>query len=135
MSGRSVPEWRGATPDQAIPPRVKLRVFERFNGCCYVAKRKIRAGERWDVDHVIALTNGGENRESNLAPILLDKHREKTSADVAEKSAVYQKRCKHLGIREKGRGFRKHPTLKRTVSGRVVPRFSKTDEELASDSK
>lgn len=29
MIGRSVEEWIGATPDTAIPPRVRLRVFEK----------------------------------------------------------------------------------------------------------
>lgn len=61
------------------------------------------AGDLWDVDHVVALVNGGKHCESNLAPALRDKHREKTKADVAEKSTVYRKRAKHLGLRPKGR--------------------------------
>ena len=72
----------------------------------------INAGEPWDCDHVIALVNGGENRESNLAPALRDKHRAKTKIDVAEKATVYRVRAKHLGIdsgRKKiaSRGFSK----------------------------
>ena len=41
-----------------------------------------------NVDHVRALINGGENRESNLAPILREKHREKTARDIDEKAKV-----------------------------------------------
>lgn len=67
MTGRTLPEWIGATPDTPIPPRVRLRVFEAHGGVCYLSKRKIRAGEKWQADHVVALINGGENRESNLA--------------------------------------------------------------------
>jgi len=111
---RSVPEWIGATPDTPIPPRVRLRVFEAHGGVCHIAKRKILGGEAWDCDHVIALINGGENRESNLAPALRDRHREKTADDVALKSKTQRTRLKHLGQWPKGqriqsRGFSKRP--------------------------
>ncbi len=118
---RSTEEWIGATDDTPIPPRVKLRVFERFEGRCHLSGRKITPADKWDCDHIKALINGGENRESNLAPALRDKHREKTAEDVAIKARVACQRQHHLGIKGKS-GFRKHPTLKRTVDGRVVSR-------------
>jgi 5-methylcytosine-specific restriction enzyme A len=102
MTGRSTDEWIGANPDTPIPPRVKLRVFERHGGICHLSGRKITPADKWDCDHVKALCNGGEHRESNLAPAIRDKHREKTAEDVAEKSGVYHKRVKHLGITRKG---------------------------------
>lgn len=94
---RSLPEWIGASDDSPIPPRVRLRVFEAHKGVCYLSGRKIMPGEAWECDHRIALVNGGENRESNLAPALKDKHREKTDADVALKSKLYRVRAKHNG--------------------------------------
>jgi 5-methylcytosine-specific restriction endonuclease McrA len=111
---RKLPEWIGKTDDAPIPPRVKLRVFERDKGRCHISGRLIRAGEAWDADHIVALCNGGEHRESNLAPALADKHREKTKADVAEKADIYRIRAKHLGlkpVRQKiaSRGFQKAP--------------------------
>ena len=118
---RSVPEWIGATPDTAIPMRVKLRIFERHGGVCHLSGRKIAAGEAWDCDHVKALINGGENRESNLAPALKAPHRAKTKADVAEKSRIARKRAKHLGIWPKGRGF---GNLTRKMDGSVSPKRS-----------
>jgi 5-methylcytosine-specific restriction endonuclease McrA len=96
---RSVPEWIAKKPDAPIPPRVRLRVFEAHEGRCHLSGRIIRAGEAWDCDHVIALVNGGEHREANLAPALRDLHRVKTASDVAEKSRVSRKRQKHLGIK------------------------------------
>lgn len=117
---RELPEWIGATADTPIPPRVKLRVFERHGGVCHLSGRKIRAGEPWDCDHVKALINGGENRESNLAPALRDKHRAKTAEDVAEKSAVYAKRTAYLGLKPKGRGW--NTKVRRKMNGEVVPR-------------
>ena len=115
MTGRSVPEWIGKTADSAIPDRVKERVFLTNGGICHISGRKIRAGEKWDAEHVIALCNWlatddapHGNRETNLAPALSAKHPEKTALDVAEKAQISRKRQKHLGIKRPG-GFRKPP--------------------------
>jgi len=99
MMPRNVKEWIGKTPDSKIPPRVRLRIFERHGGVCHLSQRKIAAGEPWDCDHIIALINGGEHRETNLAPALRDKHREKTAADVAEKATVARKAKANLGLK------------------------------------
>lgn len=109
---RSVDLWTGKTDDTPIPPRVKLRVFERHGGVCHLSGRKIMPGDQWDCDHVVALINGGRNAEDNLAPALRDKHREKTAEDVALKSKVARVRAKHLGVWKRGpkiqsRGFQK----------------------------
>lgn len=96
---RDVPEWRGKNDDTPIPPRVKLRVFEAYGGKCHWTGQKIMPGDAWDADHIVALINGGENREANLAPILRGKaHKEKTAQDVAIKSKTARMRAKHLGI-------------------------------------
>ena len=97
---RTVPEWIAKRDDDAIPPRVKVRVFERHGGRCHISGRLIRAGEAWQCDHIIALINGGEHREMNLAPALTAPHKAKTAEDVAEKSKVYRKRSNHLGIKK-----------------------------------
>lgn len=122
---REVPEWIGATPDTPIPPRVKLRVFERHGGVCHISGRKITAGEPWECDHVIAIINGGENREGNLAPALRDKHRAKTAADVALKSRTAKRRAAHLGVKSKSARPMpggKSSKWKRKISGEIVAR-------------
>lgn len=96
---RAVPEWVAKHPDAKVPPRVKLRVFLDYEGRCWLSGRKIAPGEPWELEHKVALCNGGEHREGNLAPALRDKHREKTAEDLAEKSAVYRKAAKHNGAR------------------------------------
>jgi 5-methylcytosine-specific restriction enzyme A len=110
---RSTPEWIGKTPDAKIPDRVKLRIFEREDGKCHLSGRKIMPGDLWDLDHKVALINGGEHRESNLYPALRDKHREKTAQDVREKAVTARKRKKAIGIRKpstlQSRGFEKAP--------------------------
>jgi 5-methylcytosine-specific restriction enzyme A len=106
---RSVSEWIAKNDDSPIPPRVRLRVFERYGGICYLSSRQIRPGDVWAVDHIVSLINGGEHRESNLAPVLVEPHKKKTKADLAEKAIVAKKRKTHLGIRAKKRkmGYRK----------------------------
>ncbi|MDO8986082.1 HNH endonuclease [Cypionkella sp.] len=95
---RAVEEWVGKTDDTAIPPRVKLRVFETHGGICYLTKRKILPGDDWDCDHVLALCNGGENRESNLSPAIRSAHRAKTVSDVKKRAKTDRVRKKHLGL-------------------------------------
>lgn len=120
---RAVDEWIGATDDTPVPPRVKLRVFERAQGICHIAKRKIRPGEPWDAEHVIALINGGENRESNLAPALRAKHPEKTARDMAEKSRNYRKRKSNLGIKKRSTfACSRDSGFKKKINGEVVRR-------------
>lgn len=100
---RAVEEWVGKSDDEPVPPRVRLRVFERFGGICRECTNKIRS-RRWICDHRHALINGGENRESNLGPIHEDCDKTKTAADVAEKKVNARVRSKHLGIKKrKGR--------------------------------
>ena len=120
---RAVPEWIGKTDDTAIPHRVRVRVFDRHGGVCHLTGRRIRAGEAWDCDHIVALANGGKHCETNLAPALKAPHREKTKADVAEKSNVYRKRAKHLGIKKPSRfpGSR-DSKFKKRMDGTVVLR-------------
>jgi 5-methylcytosine-specific restriction protein A len=96
---RALPEWIGKNADSAVPPRVRVRIFDRYEGRCQCGcNRKIMAGERWDCEDTIAIINGGQRRESNLKPWLSEHHPKKTAADVAEKSRVYRKRANHIGV-------------------------------------
>jgi 5-methylcytosine-specific restriction protein A len=117
---RSVPEWIGKTDDEKPPKRVYARVFERWGGVSYVSGRKIMGTDRWDLDHIKAICNGGENRESNLAPILVSEHKAKTREDLKEKSKVYRMKTKHLGLRKPSR--LRSEKYKRKVSGETVLR-------------
>jgi 5-methylcytosine-specific restriction protein A len=120
---RSVPEWIGKTPNSPVPPRVRLRVFQRHSGICHISGRKIRPGEPWQLEHVTALCNGGEHRESNMAPALVDKHREKTAEDVAQKSHVYIRARSHAGIKKKSRfPCSRDSKFKKKLNGEVVRR-------------
>lgn len=101
---RTVKEWLGATPDTPVPPRVKLRVFYRGNKCCAGCGRPLTPTDLKICDHIKALINGGENRESNLQTLgAACCNPDKTAADVAEKSAVYKKAVKHQGFKPRSK--------------------------------
>jgi 5-methylcytosine-specific restriction protein A len=95
---RPVPEWQGKDDGTPIPQRVKLRVYKKFGGVCQIcfAKEKILGPE---YDHRVALINGGKHAESNLQPVHPKCHRNKSNADVAEKSATYRTQIHHYGIK------------------------------------
>lgn len=116
---REVPEWIADHDDQAIPARVKLRVFERFGGKCAITGRKFMPGDRIEFDHIIPLALGGAHAESNLQIVTPEAHKAKTRADVQVKAKVQRLREKFMGMRPKKRGL-SHPTLRKKMDGSVV---------------
>lgn len=93
---RTVDEWIGKTDDHRAPKKVRDRIIERDNRC-HLCGQPIQTAQRWDLDHVQALINGGENRESNLRPAHVKCHKDKTARDVAEKAKVAAIRMRHNG--------------------------------------
>jgi hypothetical protein len=85
------------------PPRVRLRIFTAHGGRCYLTGRLITPQDKWCLDHIIAIINGGKNEELNLAPVLDEAHKAKTADDVAEKANVDAKAKSHLGIKSGGK--------------------------------
>lgn len=121
MSGRSVEEWRGSSPDAKIPTRVKLRIWEREKGRCHLTGRKILAGDAYDYEHIKPLCLGGEHRETNIALALKDKHCEKSAAEVSAKAKADRQRAKHLGT---------WPRSKTPLRGRGFPKRRQMEGEI-----
>lgn len=123
---RKTEEWVGKTDDEAIPARVKLRIFEKFNGHCACCTNKIIGKLKPAYDHIVALINGGENRESNLQLLCTECHKVKTAGDVAEKSRAYGARLKAVGIKAKSKSKpmpgSRASGFKRKIGGGVVRR-------------
>lgn len=115
--GRKVDEWIGRTADSKIPDRVKLRIWDRESGRCYLSGQKIRPGDKYEFEHVIAVAlwtgEGHANRESNIRLALKDPHKVKTAEDRAQQAKSDAVRKKHLGIRKaptmRSAGFAKAP--------------------------
>lgn len=108
---RANTEWVADHPDQAIPKRVKLRIFDRCEGKCGLTGKKLMPGEL-DYDHIRALRDGGEHRETNLHVVWRVAHRVKTAEESTDRAKVERIRAKYLGIWPRGqkiasRGFQK----------------------------
>lgn len=111
---RSVAPWVGKTDDAAIPPRVRVRVFERCGGRCHRCHRKIGPADTWIIEHLIALENGGQHAEENFGLTCGWCKPAKDAEDAALKKHGTQVRYRHLGIDKRGpkiqsAGFRKAP--------------------------
>jgi 5-methylcytosine-specific restriction endonuclease McrA len=89
-------------------------VYDRHFGLCAWCGYPIYTGDL-EVDHILALINGGENRESNLHPLHRGCHKAKTAADVEVKARIYRKRKRHL-LRRRTRSI----TAWRQFDGTIV---------------
>lgn len=123
---REVKEWIGKNDDHVPPPRVRDRVFERELGRCHKCGRTIDAqgGESWTLEHLIAIINGGENRERNLGCTCSFCLPAKNREDMAIKKKNTRVRYKARGIKPARNGFatNRNGAFKRKMDGTVVRR-------------
>jgi 5-methylcytosine-specific restriction protein A len=96
---RDVPEWIG-DDNAAVPPRVKIRIFEKYEGKCACCDIQIVGKIRPAYDHRVALANGGANAESNVQLLCVPCHSKKTRTDVAVKSKIARVKAKHIGLKK-----------------------------------
>lgn len=123
--GRSVPEWVGKSPDEPFPPRVRLRILKAHGNRCASCTRDIRPGDTWTCDHIIAVINGGPNRESNGQPLCEWCNPKKNAADMAVKSKTASSQKKQYGLaKPKGRplGGSKASGWRKRMNGQVERR-------------
>lgn len=99
---RSTPEWIGKRDETQPPPRVIARLaLEQGGRCACGCTRKFSPRDKPQADHIIALINGGENRESNLQLLIEACHRKKTRKDVAIKSKTARIQKRNLGLKKR----------------------------------
>ena len=122
-TGRSTEEWVATHPDQAIPDRVKLRIWSRCDGKCYLSGVRITPGMPRQYDHIVALCNGGEHRESNIALVWGDAHKKKTAEDRKAKAKSDRIRKKFFGIKKPSKfAGSRNSKWKKKIDGSVVLR-------------
>lgn len=83
----------------------RIRIFEAGGGLCHLCDRRIQAGEKWEVEHVIPLALGGADGESNMRPAHVKCHAIKTKADNAAWSKSKRMKAKHVGAARKRSSF------------------------------
>lgn len=97
--GRSIPEWKGKTPDTPVPPHVRLRILLTWDRECYLSHRKITGIDEFELEHVISLNAGGEHREGNLRPAFGAPHKIKSAEERAEAAKIAAQAKRFHGIK------------------------------------
>lgn len=69
---------------RSMTPLRALRIFEERGGRCYLCERKLTAADDWEVEHRIALENGGTDEDDNLFIACTWCHKPKTADDHAQ---------------------------------------------------
>jgi 5-methylcytosine-specific restriction endonuclease McrA len=60
-----------------------LRIFQASGGRCHICERKLGPADDYEIEHKIALENGGTDDDANLAPACSWCHADKTADDHA----------------------------------------------------
>jgi 5-methylcytosine-specific restriction enzyme A len=129
MPPRPTKEWIGKRPESAAPPKVRQRVRDRDGSICRLCSTIIKPAESFELDHIVALINGGENKETNLSAVHKHCHLAKTRIDVAEKKKTAAMRQKFTGARRpagklRGPGFaQSEKAAKRQAKESLPPRM------------
>lgn len=93
------------TPRRSLSPTKRLKIFEAHGGICCICNRRIRAGEKWIVEHLRALGLCGSDTEDNMGPAHESCADVKThDEDMPRIVKAKRTKRKHLGIHtSKGR--------------------------------
>ena len=98
-------------------------IFMKAHGVCHICETPIKAGQRWDLEHIIPLAMGGEDGGDNLRPAHRKCHAAKTPIDQADIARAKRRHAKHIGAKQPSRfpGSR-DSKFKRKLNGEVVLR-------------
>lgn len=112
-----------ATPRRPMSQTRRLRIWEAHGGVCILCERKIQAGEKWIVEHPIALGLGGSDDDKDLGPAHETCRRVKDKADLPAIAKAKRMKAKHIGIRKRS-SFQtnRDGPFKQKIGGQVVPR-------------
>ena len=83
-------------PRQRFTAQQMAKFFADADGRCAKCTRKLRPGDDWDLDHRIALENGGDNSPENLQVLCGNCHDSKTADDHAEAGKGRRRYTKHF---------------------------------------
>lgn len=96
------------TARRTLTPKQRAEFFAEREGECACCGRRIRPGEKWDVDHIVSLENQGSNDPENLQLLCEFCHGAKTPADRKQAATTRRKNTKNIVPRahQKRSGFK-----------------------------
>lgn len=101
----------------------KARIFDAARGVCHICGRKIKVGEAWDAEHVVAYALTHDDSDENIRPAHTACHKLKTKDDVRVISKAKRVRAKHMGATVKPRSLipgSRGSGLRKRMDGTVV---------------
>jgi len=113
------------TARRSLSRLARIRIFDAAKGLCHLCGQKIHVGEKWDVEHVRALSLGGADDEENMRPAHYACHKIKTAEEAPRKAKADRQRARHLGIKKppiRPMPFGRKSPFKRKLDGSVVSR-------------
>lgn len=78
----------------------RAALFAAHNGCCHICKRRLGPRDRWELDHIIALSKGGSDEDENLAPCCEWCHDPKSDDDTSDAAKGKRAFAKHYVPKE-----------------------------------
>ena len=86
---------------RALSTRERVRLFHLHGGICHICETKIDGSrEGWEIEHVISLAMGGEDKDGNMKPAHWKCHKKKTAEVDAPRLAQAKRReAKHIGAK------------------------------------
>lgn len=112
---------------RAMTSARKVRIFDAAKGVCHLCGLTIRSGEKWEAEHVIALTCGGTDDDANIRPAHVDCHAGKTKADKKAGAKITRIKAAAIGAKRaptvqiQSRGFTR--TIRDPKAGKArIPR-------------
>lgn len=86
---------------RSLSKAARVRIFLAAGGLCHICGLKIDAPkQRWEVEHVKPLWNGGADDEANLRPAHVECHARKTADEAAPRAKTTRIAARNLGIRK-----------------------------------
>jgi 5-methylcytosine-specific restriction endonuclease McrA len=80
----------------SMTPQRRAAIFQARGGRCYLCSRNLTPRDDWDIEHVIALENGGTDDDTNLEVCCDWCHRPKTAEDHATAGHGRRMATKHV---------------------------------------
>ncbi len=94
-----------ATPRGSMPAMRRLRIFEKHGGKCVLCGSRIKAGDTWTIEHLLALGLGGSDTDDNCGPAHEACRRIKDKADVTSIAKAKRIKAKHYGMVKRRSSF------------------------------
>lgn len=115
----------GTTKRARISTTRRVKLFQVKRGLCHLCGMVVRAGETWEVSHVIPLELGGADDESNWDVAHRKCHREHTAQnDIPAIAKAKRMEARHIGasVPKKPLPFGRNSLFKKKLSGQIVRR-------------